>query len=252
VNIFPKSLYVAASIIAAALAQDSLAGIETEQHTVEHAEIGAVYDQNYSGIMQLPLFDTLGGMRELVSIDYQYSLATEYFWTFNANPTQSWAYSITTLTNQFQTTVNGLQFLPTPNHPGNPNIPVEAESHFPVQQDPGNPEFGFPFGGDLTLFGEETDAAFLTSLIGTGTIDVLSEFVALAPIVRDLDAFNLAYPDSPPLGIVEGALFDETISTFELTGLTARIQISYNYITVPEPSALSMLAIAGVIVVRRR
>lgn len=237
-------------ILAASHATHALAGVGTEEVSGSFAVNGAEYDQHYSGLLSIPQFDPQGGTRELVGVEYLLDFNHEYIWNYNENPNDFNIYSFTTLSYSFQITLDSMQFFPTPNHPGHPDIPIDVETTWFSQVGANASGFGFPFGGVSGTFEEVTDPAYLATMTGTGSLDFLSEMWTIAPLIRDYDTYVATDPswtDPEP-----EATFDPNTTTWDLTLVKTNLRVFYHYETVPAPGTLALLSVGALGAARRR
>ena len=239
--------HVGSFAVVGALAAGASGAVQTEFHSAAYVVDDAAYDQHYAGVLELPRFDTLGGTRELVSVEYLLDFNHEYIWNFNANPNDFNVYSFTTLRYDYQTTLNGAQFFPTPDHPGVPDIPVEVGTTWFSQVGPFAEPFGFPFGGIYGTFEAVTDAGYLAAMTGSGTMSILAEMNTYAPVIRDYDTYVQADPswtDPAP-----DAVFSADTTTWDLTKVGMSLRVYYNY--VPGPGTVLMVG-GGLVAASRR
>jgi len=230
----------AAVLLALPAAADSL----TEVHTLNYNIENPVFGTTYQYTLDFPLFDTQGGTRELAGFQAVYNLYNSYTITYGTNPTEYWAGNNTSWTQRWVGTVNGTQTLPVgagyfehTRGAGSIVAPWTSTAPLPVTA----------YREGLEHPEQQASASVLALVTGTGTdplscTHTLSDLVATMPDPRR----------GPPYAPVELRVFDPNLITVSLSEIGLGLTLTYYWNAVPEPSALALLSLGALALLRRR
>jgi hypothetical protein len=215
-----------------------------EVHTLNYSVANPVFGTTFQYTLDFPLFDTQGGTRQLAGFKAEYNLYNSYTITYGTNPTQYWAGNFTSWTQKWIGTLNGVLTLP-------------VDSGF-MDHTRGSGMFEAPWTtvvpGPSSVSHEgiihteqQGPPSVLALMTGTGTVPLAC--------THTLSALTATMPDPrrwPPQAPVNLRIFDPNLITISLNEIGMDITITYSWDAVPEPSALALLSLGALTLLRRR